>query len=675
MLAYVWRNNIYLWEDGKVTALTKDGGANIFNGVPDWVYEEEILESRTGMWWSPDGEALAWLRTDDTDVYTYTVNYYMDAETPGKMPYRPYPRELKIKYPKVGYPNPRAEVRMLRLKEEEFPRLWQTAGDGEIIGEVTWVADNSEQILVRTFNRLQNKDAFTIHHARGSYTEQINYIDRQREVKDGWLENTKSIHYIGNITGTESYIEVNDIDGWMHIWRWPTQTKYESTPFTGEPRAIPNNKQLTKGEWEVRKIHGVDRKRGLVYYTSTENHPTESHPYSLNLITGERKLLVDNKPGYWGMSVSPGAEYAVLHYEGPGVPHQALYTLNGTAQSVRVLETNERLAGVLKEYALPKTEIMDIKHPKGHTLSARLITPPSFDESGAKKYPILLTPYGGPGSQEVTKKFSNPSFKEYLSSDPDLEYVTFTVDNRGTGFRGSKFRNSFYKNMGTVDVEDQMWAARWLAEKYPWVDRDRIGIWGWSNGGYLSAKCVESGDDILAFAIATAPTSDQRLYDSMYSERYFGTLPDEDPEPWDRSMIKNATGFKNLRGSILFQHGTGDDNVHFQHSLTLVDMLMQGGVHPDRVQTQYFPDSEHSIRYGRDPEFLFKQITAKLFMEKNRVHDRRKTTKHQWEEEREVARPKYYFEENQRNVLLAEEMRPGTRSKWRMVQGDEVIGS
>jgi dipeptidyl aminopeptidase/acylaminoacyl peptidase len=530
----------------------------------------------------------------------------------------PYPRQLTFKFPKPGTTNPIAKAHVFKISEPsrvlEIPLSKAFPIDELVIGELAWVTDTHEKLIIRCFNRVQNRDKHVLYEVSSGTAK----IVRERNGDDGWLDNTRAMQYVGNLGNSSSsngfYIDLSDKDGWTHLYIYPVDG--------GEP------KQLTSGQWEIRNINFVNKKTGFVYYTSSKRHPTESHVFSVSLHTGESKPLVNpNEAAHWEASFSNEGEFVSLAYLGPNVPYQELYLTNETgptAKPLRVLEDNAALVSRLKEYALPKIRYMDLAHPSGVKLSAMLRLPPNFSE--AKKYPLLLTPYGGPGSQQVVKTFHAPGWADYISSDPALEYVTYTVDNRGTGQRGRAFRNFLAKASGTVDVEDQLWAARELA-KQPWVDREHIGIWGWSNGGYLTLKVVEHGSDLVSFAMATAPTVDDRLYDSIYSERYLG-LPDKNKAVWDRAAIRNVTGFKNIAGSVLIQHGTGDDNVHFAHTLGFLDILMAGGVPPEKFQVQPFTDSDHNIRYNRDSEFLYRQLTRKLFDEKNR---KPAAAKQQWE--------------------------------------------
>jgi dipeptidyl-peptidase 4 len=627
VIAFVMENNIYLWKNGTVIQVTENGSPTLYHGVPDWVYEEEVLESNSALWFSPDGEYIAFLTFDDEKVPVYTVPYYM--RSPAKA--LPYSRQKHIRYPKPGYPNPLVSASLFKVSEPtkfiDIPITNTFPIDDLVVGEVAWLTDTHEHIMIRCFNRIQNHDKHLLYWVATGEAK----ILRSRNADDGWLDNTKSLKYVGkagNSTSNDTfYVDLSDKDGWNHLYIYDVTGSFP--------------KQLTFGQWEVRQIDKIDRKTNQVYYSSTEHHPTESHPYSVSLVTGERKPLVKAKEAaHWEASYSQDGSYVVLNYMGPEVPYQELYSTNATSgPPIRVLENNAGLTARLAEYALPKIKYMDLAHPTGVKLSAMLRFPPNF--SPEKRYPVLLTPYGGPGSQQVRKTFATPDWNAYVTSDSDLEYVTFTVDNRGTGFRGRSFRNFYYKGMGTVDAEDQIWAAEDLAKKNPWVDKAHIGIWGWSNGGYIAAKVVEKNSDIISFAIATAPTSDCALYDSIYAERFMG-MKTQNEAAWERAAIRNATGFRNIPGGLLIQHGTGDDNVHIAHTYTMVDMLMGAGVGPDKLQVQPFTDSDHNIQYNKDSAFMYRQLTKKLFDEKNR----------------KPPGKVYEWEAVQHNVLTAEDLFP-----------------
>ncbi|KAF2010144.1 hypothetical protein BU24DRAFT_71681 [Aaosphaeria arxii CBS 175.79] len=618
-IAFVRGNDLYLWNDGEITQVTKDGGPDQFNAVPDWVYEEEIYGDRYTLWYSPDGKYIAYLSFNETGVETYRIPYYMNDQEIADV----YPRELELRYPKVGTKNPTVQFNLLDVEAVKVTNVPIDAfpEDDLVIGQVAWVTEEHGKVLYRAFNRVQDQEKHVLVDVEAASTKVV----RERDGTDGWLDDLFAISYVGavaNATGyktssdTEYYVDLSDKDGWAHLYLFPVEG--------GEEIA------LTSGEFEVAAILKIDGKRGLIYFTSTEHHSTERHVYSVSYKTLEKKALVDDKvAAYWSASFSSGGSYYVLNYLGPNVPYQELYAINSTTP-LKTVTDNKKLWDTLEEYNLPNITYHELKHPSGVTLNAMLRLPPNFDPS--KKYPAILIPYGGPGAQEVHKRFSALNFKAYIASDPELEYITYTVDNRGTGFKGREFRSLAAKQLGSLDAEDQVWAAHELA-KNSFVDSDHIAFFGWSYGGYLGAKVVERNDPIISLALITAPVSDWRFYDSVYTERYMKT-PELNPDGYNVSRVHDSTGFKNIPGHVLIQHGTGDDNVHFQNGAALVDLLMGDRVTPEKFSNTFFTDSDHSIVYNNGGKYLYRQLSEKLFEEKNRKVDSKGS--HQWSK-RKVA--------------------------------------
>ncbi|KAJ4301469.1 Dipeptidyl peptidase 4 [Kalmusia sp. IMI 367209] len=609
-IAFVQGNDLYIWENGTISRITEDGGPDWFNAVPDWVYEEEVFGDRFTLWWSPDGKYIAFLTFNETGVETYRIPYYMDSESVAPV----YPRELELRYPKVGTKNPTVAFNVLDVAAKEVTNVpidvWPE--DDLVVGEVVWLTEDHGKVLYRAYNRVQDQEKLVVVDVP-SYSSKL---VRERDGSDGWLENYIAIFYVGPLSGSNAtygnssidyYVDESDESGWNHLYLFPVNG--------GEKIA------LTSGEWEVRGILKIDSKRNLIYYTSTEHHSTESHLYSVNYVTGKKTALVDDTvAAFWSASFSSGGSYYVLQYSGPDVPYQELYAVNST-KPVRTIVDNQELYNTLQTYALPNITYLELEHPSGVTLNAMLRLPPNFDPS--KKYPALLIPYGGPNAQEVTKAFNRLNWKAYVASDPELEYITFTVDNRGTGFKGREFRSLVASRLGDLEAQDQVWAASWLAQNFDFVDSDHIGIWGWSYGGYLSAKVVELADPIISFAMITAPVSDWRFYDSIYTERYMKT-PTLNPDGYNKSRVHDSTGFKKIAGGFLIQHGSGDDN----NSAALTDLLMGDQVTPEKMQNTWFTDSDHSIVYHNDGKFLYRQLSKKVYEEKKRVGDLKGG--HQW---------------------------------------------
>lgn len=616
-IAFVKGNDLYMFTNGTIARITETGGPDYFNAIPDWVYEEEIFGDRYTLWFSPDGAKIAFLSFNETGVETFRIPYYIDDDAE----YVPvYPRELELRYPKVGTKNPTVGFNLLDVASGEVTTVPIDAfeEDDLVIGEVVWLTEEHSKVAYRAYNRVQDQEKLVLVDVGSGSSS----VTRERDGSDGWLENLIQIRYIGAISGSnatygnpsaEYYMDISDESGWAHIYLFPVNG--------GEKIA------LTSGEWEVITIPKVDYKRGLIYYTSTEHHSAESHIYSVSF-SGEKKSLVDDSvTAFWTGSFSSGGSYYVLRYAGPDVPYQELYSVN-SSDPIRTIVNNTALYDRLQEYSLPNITYLDMAHPSGYTLDAMLRLPPNFDSS--KKYPLLLIPYGGPNAKEVHKDFNPLNWKAYVASDPELEYITLTVDGRGTGRKGRAFRSSVASNLGQLEAEDQIWAAKELA-KHSWVDSDHIGIWGWSYGGYLSSKVVEVGDPIISFACITAPVSDWRFYDSLYTERYMKT-PTINPGGYNRSRVHDATGFKQIAGGVVIQHGTGDDNVHFQNSAALVDLLMVNRVTPEKMQNTFFTDSDHNINFHNNGKFLYRQLSKKLFEEKARTGDSKGG--HQWSKRR-----------------------------------------
>ena len=614
-IAFVRGNDLYIWTSGNVERITSDGGPDVFNGVPDWVYEEEVYYDTKTLWWSPDAEYLAFLRMNETGVPTYTVQYF----NPGEQKLAPvYPVELDIRYPKVGEKNPTVTFHLLKVGEKEATEVAFESFEPNdlLITEVAWVTDSHSHVIFRTMNRPQDLEKLVLVDVEDEYSTKV---VRERDGTDGWIENSLAITWIPK-SNPPAYLDLSDHDGWMHLYLYSIDGSFSPKP-------------LTSGEWEVTALIKVDSQRGTVYYLSTQRDSTERHLYSVSLTNPGRnkKALVNtNSPGYWTASFSTGGGYYLLTYEGPNVPYQKLYSVNTDGSKhtlIRDVENNDALRKTMSEYKLPEFRWSKLAHPDGYVLNTLERLPANFNPK--KKYPVLVSIYGGPGSQETGKRFRRINeWVTYVGSDPELEYIILTVDNRGTGFLGREFRSCVTRQLGKLEAQDQLYAAQhWT--KRPYVDSEHIVIWGWSYGGYLSAKVIEANThiDIFSRGLITAPVSDWRFYDSIYTERFMKNLS-SNPTGYLTSSILDPSGFKKVRGGVLVQHGTGDDNVHFQHTATLTDTLMRLGVGPEKLRSQWFTDSDHSIRRTGHYEFLLRQLADELFEEKRW----RREGRHQWDQ-------------------------------------------
>ncbi|KAI1410414.1 dipeptidyl peptidase IV N-terminal region-domain-containing protein [Hypoxylon sp. FL1857] len=599
VIAFVRGNNLFLNKNGTISQITDNGSPDLFNGVPDWVYEEEILGDRSALWFSPDGKVLAYVSFNETGVETFTVQYFMDNQEIAPV----YPRLLELRYPKVGTTNPTVSLTLLRLDtEEKLPvPIDAFSADDLVIGEVAWVTSEHKSVIYRAFNRVQD----TSKHVRVDVGDAITTeVVRERDGTDGWLDNDLGIQFVGPVNGSSGdyYVDVSDESGWQHIYLYAV----DGSSVTA----------LTQGEWEVASVLKVDAERELVYYTSTQADSTERHVYSVSYSTLESKALVDDAvPAVWSASFSSAGGYYILSYAGPDVPYQELYAINDTATPLRTITSNEDLWNKLQDYNLPNITYFTLDHPDGYSLNVLERLPPNFDPG--KKYPVLFTPYGGPGSQEVSKSFQSIGWNAYISSDPELEFIQYTVDNRGTGFKGRAFRARVASNLGEFEAADQIWAAQELASRNSFIDAEKVGIFGWSYGGYLSAKVVEADSGVFTLGLIVAPVSDWRFYDSMYTERYMKTSQ-MNPDGYNKSAVRNPEGFKNIAGGFAIQHGLGDDNVHYQNTAALLDLLVGAGVPPAKMQWRVYTDSDHGISYHGASTYLYKFLTDLLYREKIR---------------------------------------------------------
>ncbi|KAK5058935.1 hypothetical protein LTR84_011199 [Exophiala bonariae] len=623
-LAFVQGNNLFISNDSEVTQITFDGGPDMFHGVPDWVYEEEIFGSAYAFHWSPDAQYLVYLSFNETGVGTFTVPYYMGDDDIAS----PYPTELELRYPKVGTTNPTVQFTLLDIQTLESTAIPIEAFEANdtIIGEVAWATDEHSHVLLRVFNRVQDMEKYVLVDVASGNTT----IVRERDGSDGWLDNNLAINYIGSVNGSNEtwYVDLSDISGWNHLYLLPVSGG--------------DNITLTSGEWEVTDILSVDTERELVYYRSTAFHSTSRHIYSVSYTTGEITPLVDDtEPAYYTASFSPAGGFFLLSYSGPDVPYQDLYSTN-SIEPLSTVTNNSVLYEAIQEYNLPNITYFELEHPDGYTFNVMQRLPPNFNSS--RRYPVLFTPYGGPGAQEVSQVFQTLDWNAYVSSDPELNFITYTVDGRGTGYKGREFRSTVASHLGRYEPLDQIWAAEQILSSTPYVDPNHTGIWGWSFGGYLTAKVVElqgsqEGQQApFKFGLITAPVSDWRLYDSMYTERYMKT-PETNEAGYNETAVRNSTGFKDIQGGVAIMHGSGDDNVHAQNTAALIDLLVSEGVSPSHLDMFIFTDATHSINTRGGSTYIYRYLSKFLYEELQRVPEEELV--HQWSKRKRVEREWY----------------------------------
>ncbi|KAH8145102.1 uncharacterized protein LAJ45_10882 [Morchella importuna] len=606
-IAFVLDNNLYIHQLDlqttsdvfKVTQITRDGGTELFYGIPDWVYEEEVFSGNKALWWSADGGHLAFLRTNETEVPEYPIQYFVSRPS-GEIPepgQENYPELEFIKYPKAGAPNPVVDLRFYDVEKQQIFSVdieGDFSDEDRLITEVLWAG--GENVLIKETNRESDFLKMALIDVSTRTGKVVREVDVE-SLDGGWLEVTQNTKYIPADPSKgrkyDGYIDTVIHKGYDHL-----------AYFT--PLDNPAPVLLTSGQWEVVDApSAIDLENGLVYYVSTERSPIERHVYSVKLDGSDKRALTNvSEDGRYDVSFSKLAGYALLTYSGPDIPWQKVVSTQSKKGDSfeKDIEKNQALAKLAAAYALPTFHYSTV-NIDGFDLEVVERRPPNFDPK--KKYPVLFQVYGGPGSQSVTKSFQI-DFQAYIAGA--LEYIVVTVDGRGTGFIGRKARVAVRDDLGFWEANDQIETAKiWAAKDY--VDEERIAIWGWSYGGFMTLKTLEQdAGQTFSYGMAVAPVTDWRFYDSIYTERYMHT-PQNNPNGYESSAINNVTAIsQNVR--FLLMHGIADDNVHLQNSLTLLDKLDLASV--ENYDVHVFPDSDHSIYFHNANRMVYDRLSQWL---------------------------------------------------------------
>ncbi|RYC72134.1 MULTISPECIES: S9 family peptidase [Spirosoma] len=576
-VAFVRDNDLFVvdLQSGKETRLTTDGKRNaIINGGADWVYEEEFSMARA-FEWSPDSRRLAWIRFDESRVPEYNMQLWGEL----------YPTDYRFKYPKAGEANSVVTVWIADVTTTRKVQA-QTGTNTDIyLPRIQWTKDPA-LLSVRRLNRLQNQlDLLHVNAASGAATTVLTessptYVD---------LEFTDDLTYLPD---GKSFVWSSERSGYKHLYLYSMAGKL-IRPITGD------------GAFEAFSIVGIDEKKQLVYYLSTEDSPLERHLYRIGL-DGQNKQRLTTQPGTHRADFSPDFSYYLLYHASASAPTTVSLRNTQSTTDLRVLESNGALKTRLAGYRISPKQFFRTKAADGSTdLNGWMIRPADFDST--KKYPVLMFVYGGPGSQTVKNDWDARDFFWYQTL-AQKGYVIVSVDGRGTGARGAAFRTVTYAQLGKLETEDQIATARYL-KTLPYVDPARVGIWGWSYGGYMTALCMTLGADVFKTGIAVAPVTNWRFYDSIYTERYL-KRPQENASGYDdNSPVTHAA---KLRGPFLLVHGTGDDNVHFQNSVAFENALVAAN---KQFQSFYYPNRNHGIYGGNTRLHLYTMMTD--FLEKN----------------------------------------------------------
>ncbi len=577
-VAFMRDNNLFAVDLNTMVEkqLTSDGKRNaVINGGADWVYEEEFSMARA-FEWSPDSKRVAFIRFDESRVPEYNM------QTWGEL----YPADYTFKYPKAGEANSVVNVWVADATTGAKVKVDTGLETDIYLPRIQWTK-NANLLSVRRMNRLQTRlDLLHADATTGKTTVVLtetptSALGGQPAYVD--LEFTDDLTYLAD---GKSFIWTSERSGFKHVYRYDMSGKLLGP--------------ITSGNFEVTSLLGVDEKARTAYYISAEVSSLEKHLYRIGL-DGQNKQRLSNEPGTYSANFSPDFAYYLLSHTASNSPLTVslFRSANADTKPMRVLETNERLRQRLGQYTISPKRFFTVPTPSGERLNAWTIRPPDFDST--KRYPVLMFVYGGPGSQTVKNEWDSRDFFWYQTL-AQKGYVIVSVDNRGTGSRGNAFRTATYGQLGKLETQDQIDAARYL-KTLPYVDPGRVGIWGWSYGGYMTALCMTLGADVFKTGISVAPVTNWRFYDTIYTERYLKRPQDNASGYDDNSPVTHAA---KLRGNYLLIHGTGDDNVHFQNSVEFVNALVTAG-RPFR--SFYYPNRNHGIYGGNTRMHLYQMMT------------------------------------------------------------------
>ena len=563
-LAYVLNNNLFLMDlqSGTTKQVTKDGIRNkIINGVTDWVYEEEFSFVRA-FEWNANSSKIAFLRFDETNVPQFSMDVYGTEK---------YPRQHVFKYPKAGEDNAKVSLHMFDVVSNEISDI--NLGDAYYVPRIKWMND-ANSLSVQTINRHQNHLKLHLVDTR------TNTVSTLLEEKD---KAYVDIHDNLTFLADDSFIWTSEKNGWNHIYLYNSNGELMN--------------QVTSGNWEVTRYYGYDQNEDKIYYQSTENGSINRGIYSVES-NGKGKKELATESGSNSASFSADFTYFINTYSSAITP--PIYTLHKalTGKKIKDIKDNAALLKKLSAYAISPKEFGTISI-NGNDLNMYMIKPKDFDPS--KKYPLFMYQYSGPGSQNVSNSWmrANDYWHQKLVSEG---YIIACVDGRGTGFKGSDFKKVTYLNLVKYETEDQIAAAKKLSE-LDYIDENRTGIWGWSFGGHMATNCILKGNDTFEMAIAVAPVTSWRFYDTIYTERFMRT-PAENPSGYDDNSPFNYPEL--LKGKYLLIHGSGDDNVHVQNTMRMVEALIQAN---KQFEWGIYPDKNHGIYGGNTRIHLFNKMT------------------------------------------------------------------
>lgn len=566
-IAYARDNNLFVYDVATATSttITTDGVKNsVINGITDWVYEEEFAFVRA-FDWSADSKKVAFIRFDESAVPEFSMSMF------GK---ELYPFMQTFKYPKAGEKNATVSLHVYDVATKAKKDIDLKNYNDFYIARLKWSTD-ANVLSAQVLNRHQdNLDLLFIDGNTGAVKVALNEKDK------AYVDVTDNLTFLKD----NSFIWTSEKDGFNHIYWYDKNGKLKN--------------QVTKGKWEVTSYYGLDEKTKTIFYQSVENGSINRDVYRIGL-DGKNKVRLSQATGTTRATFSPNFQYFISTFSSATLPTK--YTLNESkvGKEIQVIQSNEGLSKRLEAYKLPTKEFFVLKTAKGNELNAWMIKPKDFDP--AKKYPVFMYQYSGPGSQQVNNDWNGTDDYWFMMLSQQ-GYIVACVDGRGTGFKGADFKKVTQLQLGKYEVEDQIDAAKVIGD-YAFVDKNRIGIFGWSFGGFMASNCILKGNDVFKMAIAVAPVTNWRFYDSVYTERYMQT-PQENASGYDDNSPINHVN--KLKGKYLLIHGSGDDNVHVQNTMQMMEALIQAN---KQFDSQIYPDNNHGIYGGKTRVQLYTKMT------------------------------------------------------------------
>jgi dipeptidyl-peptidase-4 len=564
MVSYIYKNDIFVknLESGKIVKLTQDGKRNkVINGSTDWVYEEEFSITKAYDW-SPDSKYIAFLKFDEKEVPEFDMAYYA-----GDL----YPNTYTFKYPKAGEVNSVVTAHLLNVTNGKIKPI--DLGTYEYIPRLKW-SDYDNKLIIQTLNRHQNELKYFLLDAT---TKKVTTKQFFEEKSATYVEIDDNLLLLKD---GKSILRTSEANGFNHIYK---------LTFDGQQTAV------TTGSWDVIECLGIDEEAQIVYFTSAEKSPISKGIYKIEL-NGQNKKAISLESGYNEAEFTTGMKYFIKTYSTANTP--PVFTLcDNQGNELSVLEDNKELSQKLEQYRLSNKEFVEF-NSNGTLLNGWMIKPANFDT--AKKYPVYMTVYGGPGHNEVSDQWDGMDYM-YHQLLAQKGYVVVSVDPRGTMYRGADFKKSTYLNLGKLETEDIINVGKEL-QTYDYVDATRIGIQGWSYGGFMASLAITKGADVFKTGIAVAPVTNWKYYDNIYTERFMRT-PQENEEGYEQNSPINFVS--KLKGNYFLIHGSADDNVHYQNSMEMVNALVKANKQFDLF---IYPDKNHGIYGGNTRNHLFNML-------------------------------------------------------------------